>query len=116
MKFQFKVQQFQTDAVDAVADVFAGQPLNKGLTYAIDPGRLAATQATLDVAADPKAGLRNAEIALTPTQVLDGIKAVQKAQNLTPSVALVQSKAATRRTSTSRWRRGRGKPMSTSRQ
>jgi type III restriction enzyme len=94
MKFQFKVQQFQTDAVDAVADVFAGQPLNKGLTYAIDPGRLAATQATLDVAADPKAGLRNAEIALTPTQVLDGIKAVQKAQNLTPSVALVQSKAA----------------------
>ena len=93
MKLQFKVQQFQSDAVDAVADVFAGQPLNKGLTYAIDPGKLAATQATLDVAADPKAGLRNAEIALTPSQVLDGIKTVQKAQNLTPSTVLVQSKA-----------------------
>ena len=94
MKLQFKVQQFQADAVDAVADVFAGQPLNEGLTYAIDPGKLSATQATLDVAADPKAGLRNAEIALTPSQVLEGIQAVQKTQNLTSSTVLVQSKAA----------------------
>ena len=26
MKFKFKVQQYQSDAVDAVCDVFEGQP------------------------------------------------------------------------------------------
>jgi len=26
MKFKFKIQQYQTDAVEAVAGVFAGQP------------------------------------------------------------------------------------------
>ena len=28
MKFSFKIQQYQTDAVDAVARVFQGQPYN----------------------------------------------------------------------------------------
>ena len=26
MKFKFKIQKYQTDAVEAMADVFAGQP------------------------------------------------------------------------------------------
>ena len=29
MKFKFKIQQYQTDAVEAVAGVFAGQPNTK---------------------------------------------------------------------------------------
>ena len=39
MKLQFKVQQYQTEAVDAVVDVFTGQPYADGVTYRIDPGK-----------------------------------------------------------------------------
>ena len=39
MKLQFKVHQYQSDAVDAVAECFAGQPKHDGVSYRIDPGR-----------------------------------------------------------------------------
>lgn len=38
MKFTFKIQQYQTDAVDAVARVFQGQPYNAGVSYLRDIG------------------------------------------------------------------------------
>ena len=38
MKFKFKVQQYQTDAVNAVADVFKGQPYLEHSKYTIDMG------------------------------------------------------------------------------
>ena len=76
MKLQFKVQQYQTDAVDAVVDVFAGQPFADGVKYRIDPGQ-AAVATLLD-----DAGLRNAEIALTPPQLLTNVHEVQRARGL----------------------------------
>ena len=42
MKFSFKIQQYQTDAVDAVARVFQGQPYNAGVSYLRDMGNLSA--------------------------------------------------------------------------
>ena len=42
MKFSFKIQQYQTDAVDAVARVFQGQPYNEGVSYLRDMGNLSA--------------------------------------------------------------------------
>ena len=42
MKFSFKIQQYQTDAVDAVARVFQGQPYNAGVSYLRDVGNLSA--------------------------------------------------------------------------
>ena len=42
MKFSFKIQQYQTDAVDAVARVFQGQPYNAGVSYLRDTGNLSA--------------------------------------------------------------------------
>jgi fido (protein-threonine AMPylation protein) len=39
MKLKFKKQAYQTNAVDAVADCFAGQPKREGLNYRMDPGR-----------------------------------------------------------------------------
>ena len=43
MKLKFKQQGvYQTDAVKAVVDCFAGQPKSQGFKYAIDPGRAAA--------------------------------------------------------------------------
>ena len=66
MKLQFKVQQYQTDAVDAVVDVFTGQPKHDGVSYRIDPGRQkpAAAPALFETSTTPDSGLRNAEIAL----------------------------------------------------
>lgn len=79
MKLQFKVQQYQTEAVDAVVDVFAGQPYADGVKYRIDPGKDAALTLLED------AGLRNAEIALTPPQLLENVHRVQQARGLTLS-------------------------------
>ncbi|AYG02345.1 type III restriction-modification system endonuclease [Gryllotalpicola protaetiae] len=79
MKLQFKVQPYQTEAVDAVVDVFMGQPYADGVKYRIDPGKEAAPTLLED------AGLRNAEIALTPSQLLENVHGVQRARGLTLS-------------------------------
>ena len=76
MKLQFKVQQYQTEAVDAVVNVFSGQPYADGVKYRIDPGKSAAQTLMED------AGLRNAEIALTPPQLLRNVHEVQRARGL----------------------------------
>ena len=90
MKLQFKVQQYQTDAVDAVVNIFAGQPKIDGISYRIDPGRRLARLD--DASAD--AGLRNAEIQLTPAQLLANVHHVQQSRNLPPATKLADSKAA----------------------
>ena len=91
MKLKFKKQAYQTNAVDAVADCFAGQPKREGLNYRLDPGRAmdASGQA---VAALESSGFKNADLALPPGQVLDNIHAVQRRQNLPQSAALVKTK------------------------
>ena len=40
MKFTFKIQQYQTDAVDAVVRVFQGQPYTASTSYMRDIGTL----------------------------------------------------------------------------
>ena len=82
MKLQFKVQQFQTEAVDAVVEVFSGQPFADGVSYRVDPGENSAPTLLED------AGLRNAEIALTPPQLLANVNSVQQARGLTLSKEL----------------------------
>jgi type III restriction enzyme len=95
MKLQFKVQQYQTDAVDAVVDCFAGQPKHDGVSYRIDPGRLpAAAQQAFELGTAVDSGLRNAEIALSAAQLLENVHAVQRRSNLPHSSKLVDSKAA----------------------
>ena len=49
MKFSFKIQQYQTDAVDAVARVFQGQPYNAGVSYLRDIGNLPSTPQQISV-------------------------------------------------------------------
>jgi type III restriction enzyme len=96
MKLQFKVQQYQTDAVDAVVDCFAGQPRHDGVSYRIDPGRQkhASAQTSIEVNTTPDSGLRNAEIVLSPKQLLDNLHDVQRSRNLPLSTELEDSKAA----------------------
>ena len=85
MKFRFKVQAFQTEAVEAVADCFEGQPLDSGLRYRIDPGL---TQKGQTARLEMDEGFRNADIALPLPAVLKNIQAVQVRQNLPVSDAL----------------------------
>lgn len=83
MKLRFKVQPYQTRAVAAVVDCFAGQPRVSGVTYRIDPGT-AAQASALDE------GFRNAAIALTDAQLLENINRVQRQQNLPVSQSLTR--------------------------
>ena len=49
MKLKFKTQTYQTNAVEAVVDCFAGQPYSSGYKYTVDPGRVqAGVQRKLD--------------------------------------------------------------------
>src|SRR3546814_2074603 len=81
MKLKFKVQPYQTLAVDAVVDCFAGQPFASGPTYRIDPGKRNQAEAFDDE------GFRNTDFALTEAQLLDNITVVQRRQNLPQSAS-----------------------------
>jgi type III restriction enzyme len=81
MKLKFKVHSYQTNAVDAVVDCFAGQPKSSGLNYRIDPGRV-------DQARLYQEGFKNDDIHLTDGQFLTNVHAVQKRQNLPLSKSL----------------------------
>jgi len=89
MKLKFKKQAYQTNAVEAVADCFTGQPQSSGVQYRVDPGltKKGQQQRVLD-----DAGFRNNEVALTMAQVFTNINSVQHRQNLPPSTALVNDK------------------------
>lgn len=75
MKLKFKVQPYQTNAVEAVVDCFAGQPKVDALSYRMDPGRQAQTSAFDE-------GFKNADLVLSEPQILENIQAVQRRQNL----------------------------------
>jgi len=96
MKLQFKIQPFQTDAVDSVVEVFAGQPRRTGMSYKIDPGKVtpSAAPALFETSTTPDSGLRNAEIELSAAQLLANLHQVQKSRNLPLASKLVDSKAA----------------------
>ena len=84
MKLKFKIQPYQTDAVESVVDCFDGQPNVEGITYRIDPGSKAQMSSFEE-------GFKNADIAIPDLQVLANIKDVQRRHILPVSDALVPS-------------------------
>lgn len=86
MKLHFKVQDYQTAAVDAVVDCFRAvhrQPFVDNITYKIDPGRTTGRRALTELAhgVDEAAALTghgNSALLLNSTQLLDNIQAVQR--------------------------------------
>ncbi|QBL40627.1 restriction endonuclease subunit R [Stenotrophomonas sp. ASS1] len=105
MKLKFKTQAYQTVAVQAVVDCFKGQvPQHGGIRYRLDPGsRKAVTtspqgalvlESAPDAATEQGAAFRNSDLTLLETTLLDNIHAVQRAQNLPLSDALVKTKVA----------------------
>ena len=105
MKLKFKTQAYQTAAVQAVVDCFKGQvPQHGGIRYRLDPGTRKAApaspqgalalEAAPGAAAEQEAAFRNADLTLSELALLDNIHAVQRAQNLPLSDALVKTRVA----------------------
>lgn len=97
MKFNFKIQQYQTDAVEAVINVFGGQGFHKNGGYIRDLGTLerpTAVQTSLldedeaDIYDDT--GFKNDELDITDTQLLTNIQKLQRDNNIKVSSSLVK--------------------------
>ncbi|WP_263322596.1 DEAD/DEAH box helicase family protein [Endozoicomonas sp. Mp262] len=89
MKLKFKVQDYQTNAVESVVDCFAGQPNLSGLNYQIDPGK--AAKGTTGSVIPSVEGFKNADIQLSDVQLLNNIHQVQTRQNLPVSDKVVSN-------------------------
>lgn len=87
MKFKFKIQDYQTEAVNAVVKVFDGQPFNDRVSYLRDVGNRAKKQVTMGEREDDN-GFGNAQIELPDGALLDNIRALQLANNIKQSGAL----------------------------
>jgi len=82
MKLKFKVQPYQSAAVEAALDCFKGQPKANPLRYRIDPGKQKVASFELED------GFKNEDIRLNDADILTNIQAVQKRQNLPLSKSL----------------------------
>jgi type III restriction enzyme len=104
MKFQFKIQPFQSEAAESVVKVFAGQP-NYGVSkYRRDVGTTKPKQRPAQgsmfedeeeqTMEEFETAYRNAEVELTREQLLKNIRDVQMANNIKLSNELVQGLGA----------------------
>lgn len=85
MNFKFKIQQYQTDAVENTVSVFAGQPSRDSFQYRRDLGK---GQIKLFDEED-SAGYRNNDIELSDQQLLSNIQKIQVSQDIKQSAKLI---------------------------
>ena len=106
MKFNFKIQQYQTDAVDAVVKVFQGQRYHDKISYIRDLGKQQTNQQmrlnvdmqySLDIDndyqmniydMDDDTGYKNEGIELSDDQLLANIQKIQSQNNIKQSKML----------------------------
>lgn len=72
MKFNFEIQQYQTDAVDSVVGVFQGQPYSAPMNHGRDIGQ-------------ENAGFQNGSVVLSDAVLLANIRGIQQNNNIKPS-------------------------------
>lgn len=101
MKFNFKIQQYQSDAVDAVVKVFNGQGFHDKISYIRDLGKVQKRdeyQMTFGMSdealeiydPDNDTGYKNELLALSDEQLLKNIQTLQSQNNIKLSPALVK--------------------------
>lgn len=102
MKFNFKIQQYQTDAVEAVVNIFKGQGLHERVGYIRDMGTLEDSDKQLSFLAEDTAeddelldlensmGYKNEAVQLTDTELLKNIHEMQTANNIRLSPNLIK--------------------------
>ena len=94
MKFNFKIQQYQTDAVDAVVKVFNGQGFHDKINYIRDLGNTEqnlSSQVSFDeneIMDDT--GYKNELVKLSDEQLLQNIQNLQSQNNIKLSQSLVK--------------------------
>lgn len=116
MKFNFKIQQYQTDAVNSVVNCFKGQPYIDNVSYRRDLGRLAKKNKTMvegeeivysqtsvfresvkeaNITNDfSESGFKNENLLISSDIILTNIKEVQQNNNVMISDTLVDSMGA----------------------
>ena len=93
MKFSFKIQQYQTDAVDSVTSVFEGQPNFTPAKYNRDLGQIEIDKSVFPEWQFPDdVGFKNEGIVLSDFQLLDNIQKIQAKNNIVQSGELVRDK------------------------
>ena len=101
MKFNFKIQQYQTDAVEAVVQAFSGQGYHDKIRYIRDLGKkrsdpvyqtMLAGSGEDPELADPlnDTGYKNEAVALTDEQLFANIQKIQSQNNIKLSPELVK--------------------------
>jgi type III restriction enzyme len=104
MKFRFKTQKYQVDAVNAVVDVFKGQPFLYAEEYTRDLGVITPIQGNRQMSLlepienneddDDDIGFSNASIKITSDKLLENIRSIQSKSNLQESNQLVNNLGA----------------------
>lgn len=101
MKFKFKIQEYQTEAVEAVVKVFEGQAFNNRLSYLRDLGdtqkqvQFSLFEGDTSFIGSDGSGFGNADIELSDAQLLDNVRALQLENNIKQSQALSKPFGAT---------------------
>ena len=93
MKFQFKIQGYQTEAVESTINVFRGQPMRTFSYYRRDVGRNTSGQYRI-VTEEEETGYRNADVELDRKQLLANIRDIQEHNYITPSTQLSEGLGA----------------------
>lgn len=83
MEFKFKIQDYQTEAVQAVVDVFKGQPYNNGLSYKMDMGK-----GFVSLFDDDSLGYGNNPVVLDSSDLFSNITDIQRNSNIPQSESL----------------------------
>ena len=90
MKFKFKIQQYQTDAVENTVAVFQGQPSHTLSTYRRDLGTYRNQRITYK---EEETGYGNHRLELDKQTMLRNIRFVQNLYDITPSETLAKGVA-----------------------
>lgn len=109
MKFNFKIQQYQTDAVDSVVNCFKGQPYQDKVSYRRDIGTIKGVRSYSQMSFIPddgqqatfawtddfdESGFKNESLVISKDQLLSNVKEVQQNNNVMLSSALVDNLGA----------------------
>ena len=95
MKINFKIQQYQTDAVDAVVKVFNGQGFHDKISYIRDLGKTEAVDRQMSFDEEQyepldDTGYKNEIVELSDEQLLRNIHSLQSQNNIKLSASLVK--------------------------
>ena len=89
MKFKFKVQDYQTEAVESTIRIFEGQPKVEPMSYIRDLGRLKESNVQMKLTEEGELdsldnqGFKNQELMIDDGTILDNVRKIQKENTVT---------------------------------